>query len=281
MDTTLISIIIPVFNRFEYANRALLSVLNQTYSNWELFVIDDCSNEKYDLPEVCKDIKQKIVLLRNENNIGPGLTRQRGLDLSMGTFICFLDSDDYWFVDFLQISLNKHLVKPELCSTYCQSVMSDGVLRRRNGTDDAIDDLFLGVVSGFRPWATCAILWKKRYLAKWSDLRTNQDAMFELEAALSNSKIVFIPIVLCVIDKETGENTFNLISADKANVNRFIVLLKASKLFKKYTSQRRNESKKALRESLYLYTLKMLRHQQYSLFLKGIIHCVYQINWIK
>jgi glycosyltransferase involved in cell wall biosynthesis len=276
-----VSIIIPVFNRFEYANRAILSVLNQTYTNWELFVIDDCSNQKYELPKVSEKTQQKIELLRNENNSGPGFSRQRGLDLSIGTFICFLDSDDYWLPEFLQISLNKHLAQPKLCATYSQSVMSNGELRRRNRIEDAVDDLFFGVVSGFRPWATCALMWKKQYLAKWSDLRTNQDALFELETAVLNPNIAFISTTLCVIDKETGENAVNLVSTQKANTNRFRVLLKAFFLIKLYKGQRLSEIKQALWESLYSYTKKMWRHRNYILLAKGILVCFYKISWRK
>jgi glycosyltransferase involved in cell wall biosynthesis len=277
----MISIIIPVFNRFEYAGRAILSVLNQTYINWELFVIDDSSIDKYVLPEDCTGIKQKIILIRNESNLGPGLTRQKGQELAKGDFVCFLDSDDYWLPNFLQTSLIMHLSKPYLCATYCQSIMTNGQLRRRNGKEDAVDDLFYGVVSGFRPWATCAIMWKKQYLAKWSDLRTNQDALFELETALSNPKIAFVPTALCVIDKDTGENAVNLVCSEKANTNRFSVLLKAFFLIKLYKGQRLNEIKQSLWQSLYSYTKKMWRHRNYILFAKGILFCIYKIRWRK
>jgi glycosyltransferase involved in cell wall biosynthesis len=277
----LVSIIIPVFNRFEYADRAILSVLNQTYTNWQLFIVDDCSNQKYALPKDCENIEQKIELLHNEKNSGPGLSRQRGLDLSIGTLVCFLDSDDYWLPDFLQISLNRHIEEPELCATYCQSVMTDGQLRRRNRIEDAVDDLFLGVISGFRPWATCALMWKKNYLASWTSLRTNQDALFELETSLSNPKVAFIPISLCVIDKETGENAVNLVSKERANTNRFRVLLKSVFYIKLYKGQRINEIKQSLWESLYLYTKKMWRHRNYLLVVKGIFVCLYKINWRK
>jgi glycosyltransferase involved in cell wall biosynthesis len=277
----LVSIIIPVFNRFEYADRAILSVLNQTYTNWELFVIDDCSNQKYELPKDCENIEQKIELLHNEQNSGPGLSRQRGLNLSTGKFVCFLDSDDYWLPDFLQISLNRHAAELALCATYCQSIMTDGQLRRRNRTEDAVDDLFFGVVSGFRPWATCALMWKKKYLASWTSLRTNQDALFELETSLSNPEVAFIPSAHCVVDKETGANAIDLVSIERANTNRHIVLLKAHNLIDKYTGQRRNEIKKALWKSLYLYTKKMWRHKNYYFFMKGITLCLYRIHWRK
>ncbi len=230
-----VSIIIPVFNRFEYADRAILSVLNQTYTDWELFVVDDSSNQKYDLPEFCESTQRKIELIRNENNIGPGLTRQRGLDLSTGTFICFLDSDDYWLPDFLMRSLETHKkLNFNIGATYCQSNMTDGSLRRRNEICEAVDDIFYGVVSGVRPWATCSLIWNKRFISKWPNLRTNQDAYFEISSSILNNRVSFIPHVLCVIDKNTNFNADDLVDNSESNKNRLTTLIYSQYVFLKY-----------------------------------------------
>lgn len=117
----LISLIIPVYNRFDYADRAILSVLHQTYTTWELFVVNDYSDQKYELPKVCENIQQKIVLLHNEKNSGPGFSRQRGLDLSKGAFVCFLDSDDYYDNLFLEKMIQKIKENDIISGVYCTS----------------------------------------------------------------------------------------------------------------------------------------------------------------
>lgn len=239
----LISIIIPVFNRFEYADRAILSVLNQSYNKWELFIVDDCSNKAYQLPAECNNIHQQVILLRNQNNAGPGVSRQRGLDLANGRFVCFLDSDDYWLPGFLEKSINEHVKnKFNIGATYCQSKMSDGTLRRRNELNEAVDDIFFGVVSGARPWATCALMWNRSFITTWTNQRTNQDAYFEIGSSILNPHIKFISEILCVIDKETNFNTQDLVKKSNTNKDRLSTLLFAQSVFNKYQGPRKMES---------------------------------------
>ena len=248
--SNLISIIIPVFNRFEYADRAVLSVLNQSYSNWELFVVDDCSNNAYLLPIECNNIHQQVILLRNQKNAGPGISRQRGLDLAKGQFVCFLDSDDYWLPEFLEKGINEHVKsKFSVGATYCQSQMSDGSLRRRNELREAVDDIFFGVVSGARPWATCALMWNRNSITTWTNQRTNQDAYFEIGSSILNPRIKLIPEILCVIDKETNFNTEDLVNKLNSNKDKLCTLLFAQSVFNEYQSKRKAESFQALVES--------------------------------
>lgn len=275
----LVSIIIPIYNRHKHANRAVQSVLDQKHQNWELFLIDDNSVEPYLIPEFCVNIKHKITLLRNETNLGPGLSRQRGLDLAKGDYVCFLDSDDYWKPEFLSESLKVHETNPHLAATYCQSEMMDGTLRRRNNVEDAIDDIFYGVVSGVRPWATCAIMWKRQFLGKWNSIRTNQDALFEMNAALINPQIQIIPKILCTIDKGTGENSVDLVGNKSGNENRFKVLLKSCDLLNAAESYKNKKSENALWESLFIYWKKMLRQKDLLLSIKGFIYLMRFYKW--
>lgn len=255
------------------------SVLNQNYKNWELFIVDDASLEKYELPPKCISALQNVTLIRNKKNLGPGLSRQRGLDLAKGEYICFLDSDDYWEPDFLSESIKVHESNPELAATYCQSEMTDGSLRRRNNIEDAVDDIFYGVVSGVRPWATCALMWKRKYLAIWNPIRTNQDAMFELETSCNNPNISFIPRVLCFIDKDTGANAQNLVNKTNSNINHTIVLLAAVILLKEYNGRLRLDIKSALWSSLYIQLGKMARSGHVFLSLKIILILTYKSRW--
>ncbi len=254
-------------------------MLNQNYKNWELFIVDDASLEKYELPQKCNGTSQSITLIRNRKNSGPGLSRQRGLDLAKGEYVCFLDSDDYWKPDFLSESIKVHEANPELAATYCQSEMTDGSLRRRNNIEDAVDDIFYGVVSGVRPWATCSLLWKRKYLAKWNPIRTNQDALFELETSVKNHRIKMIPKILCVIDKETGNNAYDIVGVKTGNINRTIVLLKANKIFRNYAGINKNGVKSALWKALYAQMKKMIKQHEIFLVIKVASVLIFRINW--
>lgn len=92
----LVSIIIPVYNVEKYIEQCIDSVLNQTYKNLEVILIDDCSDDNS--LNICKkkSIEDKrIKVLQNKVNKGQGFTRNRGIDQAKGKYIYFLDSDDY------------------------------------------------------------------------------------------------------------------------------------------------------------------------------------------
>ncbi|GAB6095172.1 glycosyltransferase [Desulfatiferula olefinivorans] len=93
-----ISIITPVFNCEKYINETVLSVVNQDFSDWEMLVVDDCStdNTLSILKGWCEQ-DQRIRLIQNETNQGPGPSRNRGVDKALGKYIAYLDSDDVWF----------------------------------------------------------------------------------------------------------------------------------------------------------------------------------------
>ncbi len=93
----LVSIITPLYNLEDYISETIESVINQSYKNWELIIIDDFSTDKS--VECVKQYKNKdsrIILIKNPKNYGPAISRNNGLNIVKGRFICFLDSDDYW-----------------------------------------------------------------------------------------------------------------------------------------------------------------------------------------
>ncbi|MTI89425.1 MAG: glycosyltransferase family 2 protein [Balneolaceae bacterium] len=87
----LVSVIIPSFNRPKMLKRAIESVLNQSYTNLEVIVVDDCSETD---TEILVGKFKRVRLLRNKTNKGPCYSRNRGIEESKGEFINFLDDDD-------------------------------------------------------------------------------------------------------------------------------------------------------------------------------------------
>ncbi len=94
----LISVIVPTYNRPELLRRAISSVNNQTYSNIELIVVDDCSNEptKDVVTEAPTHLIAKTQHIRHKRNKGANAARNTGIKASTGEFIAFLDDDDEW-----------------------------------------------------------------------------------------------------------------------------------------------------------------------------------------
>jgi glycosyltransferase involved in cell wall biosynthesis len=97
------SIIIPLYNRERTISRAIDSILNQTFTDFEIIIVDDCSKDKS--PEIVKSMQlsdSRIIYLRNEENKERCVTRNIGIQNSKGRYICFLDSDDYHLPFHLQ-----------------------------------------------------------------------------------------------------------------------------------------------------------------------------------
>lgn len=100
----LISIIIPVYNSINYIDRCLKCLDEQTSNKFEAIFIDDCStdNSYEELSKKLKDVKYCYQLLQNEKNMGPGFTRNRGIEESKYDYITFIDSDDYVSEKFVE-----------------------------------------------------------------------------------------------------------------------------------------------------------------------------------
>lgn len=91
-----ISIIVPVYNVSEYLNRCLDSIAEQSYTNFEAILIDDKSTDNSF--KICQEYAKKdkrFILIKNDINKGLGLTRNEGLKKASGTYVVFVDSDDY------------------------------------------------------------------------------------------------------------------------------------------------------------------------------------------
>jgi glycosyltransferase involved in cell wall biosynthesis len=93
----LVSIITPMYNSEDFISESICSVQNQTYTNWELWLIDDCSSDKT-ISLVNQFIKDdsRIHLLQNKINSGAAISRNKGIEASKGAYIAFLDADDFW-----------------------------------------------------------------------------------------------------------------------------------------------------------------------------------------
>lgn len=92
----LVSVIIPVYKAEKYLDRCIDSVLQQTYRNLEIIIIDDGSPDK--CPQMCDEyakIDARVNVIHQRNK-GQSCARNRGLDIATGEYITFLDSDDYW-----------------------------------------------------------------------------------------------------------------------------------------------------------------------------------------
>jgi len=97
LNLPLVSIIMPAYNAANTLASSIDSVLAQTYLNWQLIVVDDCSSDKTaSIADRYEKMDNRIVFLRTQTNSGVAKARNRAIQISEGRFIAFLDSDDIW-----------------------------------------------------------------------------------------------------------------------------------------------------------------------------------------
>lgn len=102
----LVSIIMPSYNTGHYIRESIKSILNQTYQNWELIIVDDCSTD--DTEEILRTFldDKRITYLKNERNSGAAVSRNKALREAKGKWVAFLDSDDIWHPQKLEKQLD-------------------------------------------------------------------------------------------------------------------------------------------------------------------------------
>lgn len=101
----LVSVVIPTYNHAHLLGRALQSVVDQTYANWEAIVIDNHSEDNTD--DLVKSFSDpRITLLKIHNNGVIAASRNMGINVAKGEWVAFLDSDDWWKPEKLQVCMN-------------------------------------------------------------------------------------------------------------------------------------------------------------------------------
>lgn len=125
IDRPLVSVIMPAYNAEKYIAEAISSVLSQSYTNWQLLILDDCSTDHTaEIAEYFEKADTRIRVLRNPRNMGVAKTRNRGIDMAKGEWVALLDSDDRWHDD----KLEKQLVVADSSDAdiiYCSYALTD------------------------------------------------------------------------------------------------------------------------------------------------------------
>jgi teichuronic acid biosynthesis glycosyltransferase TuaG len=102
----LVSIITPLYNSGSFVVDTIESVLSQTYSNWEMIIVNDCSNDNsLSVVNAYAEKDARIMVVSNEISLGAAVSRNTAISLAKGRYIAFLDSDDLWSPDKLENQL--------------------------------------------------------------------------------------------------------------------------------------------------------------------------------
>ena len=185
-----VSVIVPVYNVEEYLPRCLNSLLNQTFQDYEIICVNDCSPDDSAriLSRFEADYPSRLRVLTNEHNLGLGKTRERALDEAKGEYVLFVDSDDY--------------VKPDYIESYVNGlgdanydIVVAGYIRDIDGKK-IVHKVSDSVWSSTTYAIACAKLFRKSFITEhdlsFTSVSCGEDIYFSLSAYYYNARVKVI-----------------------------------------------------------------------------------------
>ncbi len=189
----LVSVIIPYFKKKKYIAETLQSVLNQTYSNLEVLIIyDDIDKNDLDYIKKLTSNDKRIKLLINEKNLGAGMSRNIGIDQSKGDYLAFIDSDDQWKENKIEVQL-KYMIEHKISFTHTSYKIvgeeNEFISKRKARNFININDLIKSCDIGLS-----TVIIKKDALKdeRFVNLKTKEDFVLWLKLISNNIKIIGI-----------------------------------------------------------------------------------------
>lgn len=232
MNSTIVSIIIPVYNCEKYIARCLNSLINQTYSNIEIILVNDGSNDKSEdiIKEFAKNDNR--IKLYNQTNQGVSAARNTGLDKATGKYIMFVDADDYIELDMVEI-----LIKPilnENTIVFCDNteIWSKSIDIRKlfsNISPKKLNkEIVLEEIASGRAGLVCGKLFDRSIVAENNikfdtNVKVCEDQLFFLEVINHCEHFIHIPKALYNYDRR-NENSATIKYQENALENQLYVL---------------------------------------------------------
>ena len=188
MNENLVSIIIPYYKKKEYILKTINSILNQSYSQFEIIIIYDDENLS-DLNYLDKLFKseKKIKIIKNSRNIGAGFSRNKGIENAKGDFIAFIDADDIWKKNKLENQIN-FMIKEKLEFSHTSYEIidkNDKVLGKRISRNFIkVDDLIKSCDIGLS-----TVIFRKKIIddqTKFPNLKTKEDFVLWIKILQKN-----------------------------------------------------------------------------------------------
>ena len=188
-----ISIITPIYNSEKYIESTIKSVLDQTYSNWELILIDDFSTDKsIQVIEPILKKNNRVKLIRLETNQGAAVARNEGTKIAEGDYIAFLDSDDLWLPHKLSVQIELMRIKGiDVCFSSYELIDEKG--ESLNKVVSALPSLSFKKLLKSNYVGNLTGIYDAKKLGKIyaPNLRKRQDWLLWLEALKGSSKNAF------------------------------------------------------------------------------------------
>jgi glycosyltransferase involved in cell wall biosynthesis len=197
----MVSVIIPTFNQAELLQKALQSVINQTFQDWEAIVIDNHSQDNTkEIVESMNDSRIRYLLFSNQGIIAS--SRNLGINIAYGDYIAFLDSDDLWYPLKLSTCLD-YLKQGADAACHGTWIRKDGVLDKKFIPANPYHNLYKTLLlKGNSTIATSTVVLKKQCLKQFGVFSENpamvmaEDYDLWLRLAKNNVRWIIIPKIL-------------------------------------------------------------------------------------
>lgn len=214
-----VSIITPTWNSEKYIIETIKSVKNQTYQNWEIVIVDDCSTDRtVDILKSIAKTDKRIKVLQQEKNLGAGAARTRGMLNSVGRFIAYLDADDLWKPNKLEKQIQ--FMQENDCAFSCTSyeVINDAGIPLNKYIHMLPEVDYIGFLTN-NLLQTVGIMVDvdkvdKKYLIM-PDIRRRQDAATWLQILKAGYKCYGLDLILAEYRRTTGSLSSNKFKAIK------------------------------------------------------------------
>ena len=234
-DNPLVSVVIPTYGRPDYLKRAVESVLNQTYKEIEVIVVDDNNPDTLDRSATMKTMEaysqnSKVIYLMHEFNKNGSAARNTGINASSGNYICFLDDDD----EMLSERIEKFVRKMETLDKSWGACYSNFIKLKPNGEKNycgerRTGDLYVEALMRSMYFCPGSNLFVRADAVKAiggfdEDFKRNQDLEF-LARLLEHNKLAFVDDQTLIIhyeDKVDSKAKYeNLVALDEFYLNKF------------------------------------------------------------
>tara|TARA_Y100000590_G_scaffold466389_1_gene641554 strand:+ start:177 stop:932 length:756 start_codon:yes stop_codon:yes gene_type:complete len=189
----LVSVIIPYYKKKNYIKKSVKSVLNQTLKDFELIIINDEPGiESRKFLNQLKIIDKRIKIINNKSNIGAGLSRNKGIKVAKGKYISFIDSDDIWKRNKLQIQIsNMKKMKYKISHTSYDIINElDKIISVRKSKNLNFDELIKSCDIGLSTVTIDKKILKRSKL--FSNFKTKEDYYFWLNLAKKGEIFYYI-----------------------------------------------------------------------------------------
>ena len=144
------TVIIPLYNKEMYIENAIKSILNQTFTDFELLIINDCSTDK-SIEIASKFAFEKVQIIHHEKNSGLAATRNTGIKKATSNYVTFLDADDLWKPHFLEkiFHLIQNFPDARIFGTNYEEIWGKTIKNPHNGSEFLPED-FTGYINFFK-----------------------------------------------------------------------------------------------------------------------------------